>query len=97
MTRKRAVIYCRVSTDKQAEEGTSLETQEEVLRSRAKQEGWDVVIVYRDEGVSGADYETRLGIQKSLRDIEEDRADILLVYSVSRLSRDTEHATRQRD
>jgi site-specific DNA recombinase len=93
MSQKRAILYCRVSTDKQVEEGTSLETQEEALRVRAGNEGWAVAAVYREEGRSGADYEARTELQKALRDIEEDRGDILLVYSVSRLSRDTEHAS----
>src|SRR5579862_7752013 len=86
----RAVIYCRVSTDQQAEEGTSLATQELVCLRRAAELGAQVVVTYRDEGVSGAYYWTRSGIQAALRDLEERRADTLIIARFDRSGRDVD-------
>ncbi len=44
-SRKRAVIYCRVSTDKQEIDGESLEYQEEKCRQYAELHNIDIVIV----------------------------------------------------
>ncbi len=87
----KAVVYCRVSTEDQAENGTSLETQEISCRRKAADLSAQVVSVYKDEGVSGGFLLTRPGIQAALADIETGRADMLIVYSISRLSRDVEH------
>ena len=46
---KRAAIYVRVSTDKQA-----VENQIRGLRQIAERRGWEVVQEYRDAGISGA-------------------------------------------
>ena len=47
--RKRAAIYVRVSTDKQ-----TVENQERELRQIAERRGWEIVVEYRDAGISGA-------------------------------------------
>jgi predicted site-specific integrase-resolvase len=46
--RKRAVIYCRVSTDKQEQDGESLEYQEEKCRRYADMYDIDIVVVLRE-------------------------------------------------
>ena len=46
--RKRAVIYCRVSTDKQEIGGESLEYQEETCRSYAELHDIDIVVVLHE-------------------------------------------------
>jgi hypothetical protein len=48
-TKKRVVIYTRVSSDHQ-----TTETQERELREIAGRLGWTIVKVYRDEGISQA-------------------------------------------
>lgn len=87
----KAVLYTRVSTDEQADKGTSLAEQLIACGRKAEQTGAQVVAHYEDAGVSGALYESRPGLQAALRDIEAKRADSLIVYNVSRLSRDREH------
>jgi hypothetical protein len=47
-------IYSRVSTDSQ-----TTENQERKLREIATRMGWNIMKVYRDEGVSGANLELR--------------------------------------
>ncbi|MBT9161159.1 MAG: hypothetical protein DDT26_02460 [Dehalococcoidia bacterium] len=52
MTRKlnqKAVIYCRVSTKRQAKEGNGLESQETRCREYASFRGHDVVRVFTDD------------------------------------------------
>jgi DNA invertase Pin-like site-specific DNA recombinase len=47
------LVYCRVSTEEQAEKGYSLDTQEKLCRGFAERNGYHVAGVYRDEGKSG--------------------------------------------
>lgn len=86
-----AVVYTRVSTDEQASHGTSLESQLAACLAKAESVGARVVATYDDAGVSGGFYATRSGLQSALALIDEGRADLLIVASVSRLSRDVEH------
>lgn len=87
----KAVVYTRVSTGEQAEHGTSLAGQLDVCRMKAASLGAEVVAVYEDAGVSGALYHTRPGLQSALRDLEQGKANTLIIANLSRYSRDREH------
>lgn len=88
----KAVIYCRVSSSDQAENGTSLESQEQACLQKAVAIDSQVVApVFRDEGISGATLIGRPGLQAALSMIESGKANVLICYDVSRLSRDVEH------
>ncbi len=50
----KALIYCRVSSDKQVSKGDGLGSQESACRAFAEQRGLKVIKVFKDEGVSGA-------------------------------------------
>jgi site-specific DNA recombinase len=50
---KKAVIYCRVSSEKQVREGSGLESQEHRCREYARTLGLEVEEVFKDEGISG--------------------------------------------
>ena len=50
---KRAVIYLRVSGDEQAKEGYGLEDQEDKCTAYAREHGYTLVAVLRDEGLKG--------------------------------------------
>ena len=54
---KRAILYCRVSTDEQARSGYSLAQQLEALRDYAAREGYEVLEEVQDPGQSGASLE----------------------------------------
>lgn len=54
MRRAAAAIYCRVSTDEQAERGTSLTDQQTRCTAFCAAEDWPVAEVFIDEGISGA-------------------------------------------
>jgi DNA invertase Pin-like site-specific DNA recombinase len=83
----RAAIYLRVSTDEQRE---SLDAQERGARAWCERTGAAVVAVYRDEGVSGAEWTRRAGVL----DLRADAArsprpwDVLVVRDLDRLGRD---------
>jgi DNA invertase Pin-like site-specific DNA recombinase len=83
----KVVGYIRVSTDRQAEEGLGLEVQEAAIRNWANAEGHRVVVVARDEGVSGS-LEDRPGLDDAFASLRERRADALVVYRLDRLARD---------
>ena len=49
---KKVAIYCRVSTQEQAEEGYSLEEQQRLIREYCQQKNYEVAMVYEDAGIS---------------------------------------------
>lgn len=81
----KAIIYIRVSSQMQADEGVSLEAQEAKCRMWCALNGYTVSAVYSDPGISGASIKKRRGLQKALNHLKE--GDALVVYSLSRLSR----------
>ncbi len=84
----RAALYVRVSTDEQAQ---SAEVQERDGRRFCDARGWTIVEVYRDVGVSGAEWDARPEIARARRDIEREPRpwDILVVRDLDRVGRDT--------
>ena len=51
--RPQAVIYSRVSSAKQVEEGHGLDSQETRCREYAERQGYDVIRTFHEKGVSG--------------------------------------------
>ena len=82
----KAVGYVRVSTDEQAKEGFSLDVQESRVRSYCEAKGWDLVRVYRDEGISGKDL-NRLGVQSLITDLKSNGVDVVVILKLDRLTR----------
>lgn len=50
---KRAIIYVRVSTARQADEGIPIDAQTDQCKKKAKELGASVLQIFRDEGVTG--------------------------------------------
>ncbi|WP_051067937.1 recombinase family protein [Octadecabacter antarcticus] len=85
MTRPlRAAIYARFSTDMQRD--ASLDDQERSCRDFAAKQGMEVVEIYSDRAVSGANL-MRSGIQKLLRDADAQAFDVVLTEAMDRFSR----------
>lgn len=80
----RAVLYLRQSVAR--EESISLELQETAGRAYAAQHGYDVIAVEADPGISGRTW-NRPAVQRVMAMIEEKRADIIILWKWSRLSR----------
>ncbi len=89
MPQQQAVIYCRVSSPAQVRRGHGLESQETRCRDYAKRQGYDVVDVFHDEGISGGLIE-RQGMQAMLSFLEDNRHDgcVVIIDDISRLARD---------
>jgi len=86
--KNKAVAYCRVSTDEQADKGLSLDVQEEVCLRQIAADGYQDFEVIRDEGKSAGSL-NRPGIQKVI-DLVLNR-EISAVYAVNsdRIARNT--------
>lgn len=79
-------LYVRVSTDRQALEGESLEEQEQRLRDFCKQRNWNVVKVYCEEGRSAKDT-NRPRFKELLKNMENGGINTVIVKKLDRLSR----------
>ncbi|MDR1132072.1 MAG: recombinase family protein [Oscillospiraceae bacterium] len=83
----RAALYIRVSTDRQAEEGYSIEVQKERLIAFSKTFDGEVVYeLYIDDGFSGASL-VRPAMQRLILDAENRAVTHVCVYKLDRLSR----------
>ena len=87
MAKKRVAFYLRVSTGEQ-----TTENQRRELEQVAKRSGWQVVEVYEDAGVSGANgREKRPAFDKLLKDATARQFDLVAAWSVDRLGRSLQH------
>jgi site-specific DNA recombinase len=84
---KRALIYTRVSSDKQVD-GYSLDSQEDFCKKKAEFLDYKVVKVYREEGISGSTV-NRAKLQEMLSFAKDKQNNIsaIIVYAFSRLNR----------
>jgi DNA invertase Pin-like site-specific DNA recombinase len=91
---QKAIIYCRVSTEEQAERGYSLDAQEKYCRNFAENNGYKVIDVYRDEGKSGTSLD-RPALKDLLTQIQEEKSvGAVIVQETDRLARNTkDHLT----
>lgn len=85
-TRTRAIAYCRVSTEKQAETGISLEAQQSKLTAYASLYDLDLLEVIVDAGVSAKSLD-RPGLTRALGMLRRGDADALVVVKLDRLTR----------
>jgi site-specific DNA recombinase len=86
----KAVIYLRVSTKEQAEEGYSIPAQAEACRRFIADKGWQLADEYIDRGESARTAD-RPQLQAMLARLAEDRSiDALVVHKLDRLARNLE-------
>lgn len=83
----KVAIYTRVSSDRQVQEGFSLEAQYDRLLEYIKMNGWDLVRVYTDPGISGKNLKDRPGVQELLNDAKQEKFDAVLIHKLDRLTR----------
>jgi DNA invertase Pin-like site-specific DNA recombinase len=80
---RQVALYTRVSTDRQ-----TTENQERELRAIAVRASWNVVKVYRDEGISGAKgRDERPAFDALCKDAARREFDMVMAWSVDRLGR----------
>lgn len=94
----RVAAYARVSTDK-SDQLNSLETQKQYFYDNVKlHEGWELVEVYADEGLSGLSTKKRVNFNRMIDDARNGKIDLILSKSISRFARnvlDTISFTRE--
>jgi DNA invertase Pin-like site-specific DNA recombinase len=85
-SRLRTIAYVRVSTDKQADKGVSLDAQRAKVAAYAELYDLDVIEVIVDAGVSAKTLD-RPGLTRALDMLRKGAADALLVTKLDRLTR----------
>lgn len=85
---RKAAIYARVSSEQQVEK-SGLDAQISECEKYANLNGYEVVGLYKDEGISGAHgIQYRLGLEQLLTDAKAGKFDFLLVHELDRLARE---------
>jgi site-specific DNA recombinase len=82
----RAIGYVRVSTDKQADHGVSLEAQEAKIRAMATVQGAEITELIVDGGESAKDLK-RPGMERLLTLVDERKVDTVIIAKLARLTR----------
>lgn len=87
---KKAVLYCRVSTKEQAEEGNSLVTQEKICNEYALKNGYEVIETFIEHGES-AKTTDRTQLQRLLTYCSAKRSGIsaVITYKIDRVARNS--------
>ena len=84
---KRVAVYARVSTGSQ-----TVENQLRELHDVAQRQGWVVVAVFIDQGISGAKgRDQRPGLDELLKGVNRRDFDLIACWSVDRLGRSLPH------
>jgi site-specific DNA recombinase len=87
---KVAVIYCRVSTDKQAKQGLSMEEQARLCKEKAREEGYSVLEVIKDDGKSAGTLK-RAGMQRLMKLSVEKKINAVFTVHSDRIARNADN------
>ena len=80
-------IYVRLSKeDSRTGESVSIENQKLMLSKHVKENGWELVEIYQDDGFSGTN-QNRPAFQRMLADVKRGLINIILIKDLSRLGR----------
>lgn len=82
----RAAVYARVSTEDQATEGTSLDSQIDRCRRHVSQEGWASIGEFVERGVSGS-LSSRPALDQVVRLVEDRAVDVVVITKLDRIAR----------
>ncbi len=84
---KRVCAYCRVSTD-DVNQTSSYELQKNHYEDMIKEhQGWELVGIYADEGISGTSLQHRDEFVRMIQDCKAGKIDLIVTKSVSRFAR----------
>lgn len=85
---KKVVGYMRVSTEGQVgEDKFGLAEQQDIIEDYCTRNNLNLLRIYEDEGIGGANLEKREGLQKLLQDAETDGFDEVIVAQLDRIAR----------
>ena len=85
-----ALVYCRVSSERQKKEGHGLESQEHRCREYASQKGYVVAKVFKDSFTGGGDFHHRPELSELLLHVEKTphKNFVVIIDDLSRFARD---------
>ena len=88
---QKSIIYCRVSSEKQRQEGKGLESQEHRCRGFAKKEGYDIEQVFQDSFSGGGDFMKRPAMKSLLEYLDNHPTEkyVVIFDDLKRFARDT--------
>ncbi len=91
--KSKAAIYIRVSSLVQKEKRYGLDVQRDICKEVCNFKNYEIYKIYKDDGVSGTiKPENRPAMGELIKDAKNNKFQILVFYSLDRLSRDTLHA-----
>ena len=87
-----AIIYCRVSSQKQATEGSGLESQEQRCREYADSKGYHVEVVFKDSFTGGGDFMNRPAMSQLIQYLDKYpfKKYTIIFDDLKRFARDTQ-------
>ena len=85
----RVAAYCRVSSDSRDQLHSYAAQIRSYTEEIARHDGWELVDVYADEGLTGTRMDQRDDFNRMMRDCRKGKIDRILVKSVSRFARNT--------
>ena len=87
-----ALIYCRVSSEKQKSEGHGLESQEQRCRDYAERNNFVVEEVFADTASGGGEYTSRRGQVELLEYVDKypSKTFVVIIDDISRFARDVQ-------
>lgn len=88
---KRTAAYMRVSSDRQAKDGQSLEFQQSLLLQYIHDHNLILVDTYIDDGVSGTKFSQRDELQRMLQDCKDGKIDLIIFTKLDRFFRSVKH------
>ena len=87
--RLRVAAYCRVSSDSKDQLHSYAAQIRRYTEEIAQHDGWELVDVYADEGLTGTRMDRREDFNRMMADCRKGKIDRILVKSVSRFARNT--------
>lgn len=85
----RVAAYCRVSSDSTDQLHSYAAQIREYTRQISDHDGWEMVDVYADEGLTGTKLDKREDFNRMMADCRKGKIDRILVKSISRFARNT--------
>lgn len=85
----RVAAYCRVSSDSKDQLHSYAAQIRSYTEEIAQHDGWELVDVYADEGLTGTRMDRREDFNRMMADCRKGKIDRILVKSVSRFARNT--------
>ena len=85
----RVAAYCRVSSDSKDQLHSYAAQIRAYTEEIARHDGWELIDVYADEGLTGTRMDKREDFNRMMADCRKGKIDRILVKSVSRFARNT--------